>query len=116
MSAFTCTINKYFTDYFNEKSKFKFIKSYISNHTRSEYDAIKLIPNDKISKLTRDLFLSISRNGIINSKVHDELTTHNLITYNTKKKITYMGFKSLDINDIVKYNKTNTVLFVFQLL
>lgn len=90
-------------DYINTISGYDVIETYVTQYDRTELEAINMIPNDKISSLTKDLLVCISKNGIVEKE--------SLYTMDLDKKIIYIGLNHISDSMIKKYMNTCTILF-----
>lgn len=105
--GFKC--NKYPNiDAYFRKHNFVILDLFISVYNKSECDVIKSMD---ISELKRDIMLSISINGCLETS--DRKTRVNLIyTINIEKPSIYIGVVgTISDYEIMKYNNTNTILF-----
>ena len=99
-----------FVKYFNNKTNYSIIDTYIAKFPRTEINAISLIPRDKISDERRNLLRCISLNGCL---YYNDCFPKHLIAVDREKKLMYIGYKDIYDTLIVEYMNTNTILFAF---
>lgn len=88
--------------------RIKISKVYITNIERTEFEAINLISEKKISPLKREILYTISKYGIMKS---NDLYNTSMYSINPELNKIYIGRNNIYDTDILEFNNPNVVLF-----